>query len=313
MAGSAHVEATSLPERDWLSVSERGTLLGIRFVFWLATLLGRAPARLFLRGLAAYYVLFDRQVTEASRSWWRRVEGKEPSLQKIYEHVRRFANVSLDRVFLLQGRARPFHFTRTGDEHLARLAKERRGAILLGAHLGSFEAMRYGGQEDQVQINIVGDFRNARMINRLLERLNPGQAARVIHVDPKDPGFIFAIQERIEAGEFVALLGDRVTEGQSSVSAEFFGQEARFPAGPFQIAALLKCPVYLTFGVYEEPSQYHLSCELFAERLELPRARRQEALEETVQRFARRLEERARAAPDNWFNFYDFWGEAELR
>lgn len=265
--------------------------------------------RAFLRLLALYYALFDRRVIAASRQWWTAVDGEAPPWRKIYGHVRRFANVSVDRIFLLSDRAGAFTFSRDGDDHLARLERERRGAILLGAHLGSFEAMRLGGQHDELRLNIVGNFSNAAMANALLDRIGGGKnRARVIHADPSDIGFVFTIKERIEAGEMVAILGDRVAEGQASVTVDFFGRPARFPSGPFVLASLLKCPVYLTFGLFHEPNHYALSCEPFAERLDIPRKDREAALRAHVQRFAHRLEDKAREAPDNWFNFYDFWG-----
>ena len=72
--------------------------------------------------------------------------------------------------------------------------------------------------------------------------------------------------------------------------------------------AILKCPIYLVFGLYREPNRYELYCEPFSERLVLPRGAREEALRHEVARYARRLEDYCRKAPDNWFNFFDFWG-----
>jgi predicted LPLAT superfamily acyltransferase len=70
---------------------------------------------------------------------------------------------------------------------------------------------------------------------------------------------------------------------------------------------MLKCPVYLTFGLYRDPDTYELHCEPFADRIELPRKERQAALARYAQKYAERLESYVKRAPDNWFNFYDFW------
>ena len=128
--------------QGWLSVPERGAVLGIRFLFWLATAGGRWPARQFLRLLAVYYLLFDRTATRASRQWLERVHGAPATRAQIYQHLLRFAQVTLDRVFLLRGQTKHFAFTLTGHHHLEQLLEEGTGAILLGAHLGSYEAMR---------------------------------------------------------------------------------------------------------------------------------------------------------------------------
>ena len=66
----------------------------------------------------------------------------------------------------------------------------------------------------------------------------------------------------------------------------------------------------LTFGLYREPNRYDLHCEPFADRVVLPRKTRQASLEAIVQQFADRLEHYCRLAPDNWFNFFDFWHDA---
>jgi predicted LPLAT superfamily acyltransferase len=72
---------------------------------------------------------------------------------------------------------------------------------------------------------------------------------------------------------------------------------------------MLKCPVYLTFGISRGSKRYDLYCEPFADRIDLPRGDRRAALVKYVTRYAERLEHFTRAAPDNWFNFYDFWAE----
>jgi predicted LPLAT superfamily acyltransferase len=115
------------------------------------------------------------------------------------------------------------------------------------------------------------------------------------------------VSERLEQGEMVAILADRVGLNDKQVDVDFLGAKVAFPTGPFLLAAVLKCPVYLVFGLYFEPNRYELFCEPFAERLELPRAGRADALRAVVQRYAERLEHYARRAPDNWFNFHDFW------
>ncbi len=289
---------------------ERGVLLGIRFVYWFATAFGRWPARAFVKILALWYRIFDRRAVRGSRAYLSRIHGRPPGWWEIYRHILRFAHVSLDRMFLLSNKVSAFTFTRTGDENLQRLAQTKQGAILLGAHLGSFEAMRLGGAEDEVPINIVGHFENAKMVNALFERLNPDMAARVIHVGQSPMNLMLTIKNRLDAGELVAMLADRVGLRERAVTVEFLGAPARFSAGPFLVAATMKVPIYLTFGLYTEPNRYDLFCLPFVERVRLPRKRRQEALQELVQDYAKRLEEFCRKAPDNWFNFFDFWAQA---
>jgi predicted LPLAT superfamily acyltransferase len=216
----------------------------------------------------------------------------------------------VDRVFLLKGETRGLRVTSHGSEHMLRQQASGRGAVLLGAHLGSYEAMRAASALASIPVRALGYFDNARMTNALFERLNPGLAARIIHLGHDPVGVMASVRAGIEAGEFVAVLADRVGLNERVVRVRFLGQEARFPAGPFLIAAVLGCPVYLTFGLYREPNHYELHCEPFAERIELPRKERDAALQGWVERYAARLEHYARQAPHNWFNWYDFWRPA---
>jgi len=73
------------------------------------------------------------------------------------------------------------------------------------------------------------------------------------------------------------------------------------------MAHLLQCPVYLFF-CFRDRQGYHVHMEPFADRLDLPRRGREEAIKAWVARYAAALEARCRETPFQWFNFYDFWG-----
>jgi predicted LPLAT superfamily acyltransferase len=290
----------------WLDVAERGSAFGIWLMVALGRALGRRVGRLLVRPLVLYFLAFGPSTRRASRDYLRRL-GLPHGLRAVLAHCRCFANCTLDRMFWALGKTASFEITCTGVEHLVGLVERRRGALLIGAHLGSFEAMRAMAGRQAIPINIIGHFKNARLVNGVLEKLDPGAVTRVIAVEP-GVDFVLKVKERIEAGELVALLADRVGLGERVVEAELFGAPVRLPAGPYWLAAALGCPVYLTFGLYHEPNRYDLYCEPFADKIELPRGAREAGTRDYAQRFARRLEHYCRLAPDNWFNFYDYWG-----
>jgi predicted LPLAT superfamily acyltransferase len=307
----------------WLDVAERGTVAGIWFFVWCSTALGRGVSRLVLRLVVLYYALAHRSLRRVSSGYLARVHGKA-TFAMVYRHVLRFAEAMLDRAFIVRGKLDHFTVTHQGHEHLQALVRARRGAILLGAHLGSFEAMRIQGDRHGLRINFLGYFKNARMLNSALEKLSPGSNARFIPIEGSSVDFVLRVKERIEAGELVAIMGDRL--GPSSAGSEsraatvdFLGGKADLPTGAYVLASLLKCPIVLTFGLYRAPDRYELHCEPFAEEVRLPRSggsasggvkgsgEREAALQAYAQRFASRLEHFVRLAPDNWFNFYEFW------
>lgn len=295
------------PKAGWLREGERGAVFWIEVATLVATGLGRPIARALARAIAAYYLVFDRRARAASRAWLERVRGRPARRREVYRHLSCFAQATMDRLFFARGDLDPFVIERTGNHHLEALAREKRGAILLGSHLGSFEAMRASSQNERFPVTIVGHFENARMINAVLERLDPEQASRVVHAGRDPVALALTLRDRLAEGGMVALLADRVGLNDKSVAVPFFGEPARFATGPFLLAAILKCPIYLVFGLYHAPNRYALYCEPFAERLVLPRGEREEVLTREVARYAGRLEAFAREAPENWFNFFDFW------
>lgn len=298
----------SLAQREaWLARRERGSRTGIRALLLFTRVFGRRGGRLLLRVIVFYFTVFARAPRRASRAWYERVTGGS-SFWTAYRHVLRFAEVAYDRVFLVRGDLDHFEFDRQGTELMLGAVEAGKGGVLLGAHFGSFEAMRAAGRDSRLPISILAHNENARMIAAFLDEVSGGQSSvRVIEIDPADRTYILTVKERVDAGELIAVLGDRLGLNDRHVTVDFFGAPARFPSGPYIMASVLRCPVFMCFSTYHAPGRYVLRCEQLAERVELPRKTREAAITAYAQEFAARLEHYARAAPDNWFNFFDFW------
>ncbi len=304
----------------WRGVPERGTVVGIKFVVWLCQTCGRRAASSFLWMLSVYYALFAHSARKASRSYLARM-GEPTRWSAVVRHFWYFARVSLDRYLFLRGRIDEFDVHLNGNERIEYAASGAapsvdaeprpnaplRGALLLGSHIGSFEAMRAVANRDDVPLTVLVDFRTAARVNGVLARLGPLNF-RMIALDEQRMTAMLDVKERIDRGELVAILGDRLPErSDRSVEAQFLGATASFPTGPFLLAHMLKCPVYLVFALFHEPNRYEVYCEPFADAIKLPRSARGEALRSYAQQYAARLEVYARKAPYNWFNFFEFW------
>ncbi|WP_249756219.1 hypothetical protein [Microvenator marinus] len=245
-----------------------------------------------------------RAITE----FYQRLNGSRPRRRDVFRNIHRFSQVALDRVFFFVGKTSAFEFKRTGSHHLAEQSAKGTGGVLIGAHLGSFAAMSGAGETKNYRINAVMYNANSKVLNSVLQRFGGKDAIRTIDISTDRVSAVLTMKKRIEEGEFVALLADRVVPGSQSSRVDFLGGSAKISTGGFVLASVLKCPVFLVFGLYRGGNKYDVYCEPFEELIRLPRGKeKQEVLDQLAQKYADRLAYYAAKAPDNWFNFYSFW------
>ena len=290
----------------WLAARERGSLLGMRLFVWTASFMGRRAARGLLALVIGYYAVVHGSARRASSRYLARV-GVGHGFGDVYRHLLRFGQCTLDRLFFARGETDRFEVHHHGEEHLRALKEEGRGALLLSAHIGSFEAMRVKSVVRDIPVNVVVNSANARMLRRVLKSAGGEGSFRILELSDSPLDTVFRVQELIEAGELVALMADRAVAEEDQIEVDFLGAKAPFPASVYALAAVLRCPVYITVGIYRGGNRYDLYCEPFAEKVDLPRRDRRGATAVYAQKYAERLEHYCRIAPDNWFNFFDFW------
>jgi predicted LPLAT superfamily acyltransferase len=295
--------------RQWGQLPERGSAWTVQLIRWIALHLGRAVGRALLYPITLYFLLAAGEARRGSRLFLRRMLGREPGWREQFRHIHCFAATILDRVYFLTGQLEHFEIDIFGGQWILDQAASGRGCILLGSHLGSFEALRAIGLNlRHFPIRILMNTQHNPVMTRLLDALNPALAETIIPVD--GPETLIKVQQSVEQGYLVGALGDRVAPGEKAVYCQFFGQQVALPIAPVLLAALAGCPIILCFGLYRGGNRYQVHFELLAERITLDRRHRQQQLGIWVQHYADRLEHYTRDAPYNWFNFYDYWQEA---
>jgi predicted LPLAT superfamily acyltransferase len=287
---------------------EAGGRFAIRLIRDSARAFGRGFVRTWLYPITLYFYLRRGPERRASAAFLARVSGRRAGPLAVMRHLHRFSSVVLDRVFLLTRGLAPFRTRVFGFAELSRQIDRGRGVLLLSAHLGSFEALSVLKQErPEVLLKVVMDHGQTADYNALLYQLNPELSSQVIEVGT-DPGeFALQLQALAQQGGIIGLLADRLRDNEPAVPVRFIGGEAWLPGAPYLLASMLRVPVVLGFGLYRGGNRYDLHFETLADDIVIDRTQRAAQLRIWAQRFADRLEHYARQAPDNWFNFYDFW------
>ena len=132
-------------QADWMQQEERSHALVLRFMVWLSLTFGRRLGRVVLHGITAYFVLFAPTARRASRHYLERALGRPAGWRDGYRHVLSFASTIHDRIYLLNDRFSDFDIEVQGVQAVRGSLKDGEGALLIGAHLGSFEALRAVG------------------------------------------------------------------------------------------------------------------------------------------------------------------------
>ncbi len=297
-----------MSQQQWTSQPERGNVFWLTVISWIARHLGRAVASFFLYPITLYFFMTSPVTRKASADFLRRVQGREPSVREIFRHHRYFAATILDRIYLLLGRESQFEIETFNADKVLAYIHSKQGCLLLGAHLGSFEVLRATGvhqYQDTFELRILMHEEQNQSITQFLNVLAPEVASTVLPIGRPDT--MLRVKECLDQGGLVAMLADRIIDGDNSVSCDFLGEPAEFPRGPAILAHALKVPVFTCFGLYLGGNRYQIHFDLLSEAPDVKREDRERAIEDFTCRYAARLEQYAKKAPFNWFNFYDFW------
>ena len=292
----------------WLRQQERSNRTILRLMVWISLTFGRTVGRLVLHGIALYFVLFSPRARRASRAYLGRALGRPATWADGFRHVFSFASTIHDRIYLLNDRFDLFDIEVVGAEALHAALAKQPGALLIGAHLGSFEVLRAVGRgQAGLKVAMLMYEKNARKINATLAAINPAANDDIIALGRMDS--MLQASARLEQGSLVGMLADRRLGDDATVDCEFLGKSAPLPLGPFRTAAMLRRPVFFMTGLYLGGNRYRIHFEPLADFSATPRGERDAAIRAAMHAYAGRLTHFCRIAPYNWFNFFDFWQE----
>ena len=308
------------PGAAWVRHRERGSPFLLRVMASISLRFGRRASRCILYGIAVYFFLFAPRARRSSNAYLRLALGRAPTARDRFRHILTFATTIHDRVYLANGQFEKFKISVEGADLMMKHLRGR-GAMLLGAHMGSFDVMRsvgrlYGG----IRVTMAMYEDNARKISSILAAINPTMEPDIVSLGRI--GAMLDIAERLDQGAFVGVLGDRTltdparadhtledsTHRQEQQAVTLLGKRVHLPLGPLRAAAILRCPVYFMAGLYRGKNAYHVVFVKVADFSQVAAGEKRSAvITAAMEKYASLLDEYCRSDPYNWFNFFDFW------
>lgn len=178
----------------------------------------------------------------------------------------------------------------------------RKGAIVLTAHMGSFEVGTAALLEQERRVHVV--FR--RDAFGLFERTRSRLRRQLGVVEqPVDEGLTtwMKLREALAADEVVLLQGDRVMPGQKGRAVPILGGHMVLPTGPLRLAQASGAPIVPIFSVRRPDGRIRLFIEppVFVED--------EQSFECGLERIRSVLESYLHRFPDQWLMIHKAWCE----
>lgn len=290
----------------WMRTPERSNRTMLRVMTWISLRLGRPAGRAVLHAIAAYFLLFAPASRRASQAYLQRALGRPATWSDQYRHFFSFAATIHDRIYLINHRFDLFDIEIRGQAAMHDASRGESGLFLIGAHMGSFEVIRaVGRQIPGLRVSMVMHEDNAQKINAMLAAINPEASTDIIGLGRIDS--MLRVRDKLDQGAMVGMLADRSIGDDALFPTPLLGSTAYLPTGAFRMAALLRRRVVFMVGLYLGGNRYQINFEPLADFSQTPAGQRGAQVQAAVQRYAALLDQYARQAPYNWFNFFDFW------
>ncbi len=285
----------------------RGGTMGYQIFIFIIRYLGVRAAYAFTWVVIPYFIPFAPQATASTWRYARRIlgYGRWRSLGLLLRNYYRVAQITIDRLALRYGMKDRYRFVFEGYDEFLEVLNSGEGVVMMGAHVGNWELGTPFFDHYGKKINIVMYDAEHQRIKQMLQKSALQSEFKIIPVNADNLTHVFRITEALSNREYVCFQGDRYVNTEKVSVCDFMGHPARFPSGPFLLASRLKTPVVFYFALREPGYCYRFHFTL----LHPDRAPQGVSPEQYVlHQYVQTLEQVVRRYPEQWFNYYRFWG-----
>ena len=190
------------------------------------------------------------------------------------------------------------------------VTRSGKGAFVMSTHLGTAEVLpalpvALGRADSQPHVHAFQQMGHDAEFTRMFMR-HFDHAHLTLHaVEDIGVETAVAMQEALGRGELVLMAGDRPSAGSGKVlHHRFLGRDCVWPKGVFVFAKLLEAPVFFMTCVRTGWNAYEAHFEQYGSGGSRPP-------DGLLDAYAKFLERETLARPDQWYQFYDFFGQTD--
>lgn len=298
-----------MPTQNKWDGQSQAKVTGYKIFYLVLSTFGLNPAYFILRFVAFYYFLFSKPNVHI-RNYFKQVHGYSSfkARMAVYKNNFLLGQTILDKVAVMSGIKNAFKVIHKNGEMLNELTTIGKGGILISAHIGNWEIAGQGLNRLNTAFNVLMYSNEKEDVKQYMDGKMKDKKINIIAIDDETKSHIIELHKAFSNNELVVMHGDRYREGSKTLTANFFGRPAKFPAGPFILAAKFGVPLCIVFAIKKDKHTYQFSVE---EPIKVNRVRGEVEVEkvcqELLQKYIIEVEKMVKAYPHQWFNYYDFW------
>lgn len=261
----------------------------------------------FLYLFSAIFVIPVCLVLNESRKtayhYFRRIlgYGRCKAAWSVYVNHCLFGQVVIDKFAMYAGKR--FDVEVDGMQYFNELASRDEGFLHLSSHIGNYEIAGYTLVSERKTINAVVYAHEKATVMENRNNMFVKTNIKMITLK-EDMSHLFEIDEAVCGGDIVSFPTDRFMGQAKCVECDFLGRPAKFPQGPFSVAAMRGLDVLAVNVMKTGAKKYHIYVTPLHYDKQQPR---KEQIRQLSQAYVAELEKRVLQYPTQWYNFFDFW------
>jgi len=228
-------------------------------------------------------------------------EGVVKSCLHTVKNFCMFSQVVIDRFAMYAGKK--FEIEIVGQELFEEFEKKDEAFLQLSSHIGNYEIAGYSLKSDRKEIHAIVFSHEKESVMKNRNSMFVSTNVSMIALQ-EDMSHLFEIDKAICKGDIISFPSDRHLEGAKCISVDFLGRPAKFPQGPFSVAAMRGIDALAVNVMKTGTKKYTIYLTGLPYDRTLPRKRQTEDL---CREYVNVLEKTVRQYPAQWYNYFDFW------
>lgn len=293
--------------QNWAHLRERGAGRGrLTFMWWLYRLAGKRLVQWLTIPIMLCVYPGAKPARDAIKKFYATL-GRKVGHRIIFRQLLNFAWSLTDKLdaCTLRKNLPEMSIAQNDDANkFLSLIREGKGMFLISSHLGTIEVLPAirGITTQSPRVHAFQQMQHNALFTELFVRhLDPKQLT--LHpVESIGVETAVEMQEAIAHGDIVLMAGDRLSAAtpNAKLHHDFLGRNCVWPKGVFRFAKIMEVPVFCINCIKTGANHYEVRLHFCPPGHDL------------LNEYVMWLEREVREFPEQWFQFYDFFGTAKI-